>query len=116
MQTFIIGEQIIILGISALAGIYAARRGIITEDLKDGLTRIIFNITLPLLIITNLASIDLTPEIIVNSGLVIVFSLFSILIFYAAGKLSARIFGIRDHAIIHTLHTAFGNTVLLVLR
>lgn len=114
MDLIIIFEQIGMLAILTLIGVIAYKFKVITEDVKKGIVNIIFNITLPLLIIVTIAKQDLTKEIIQNSGLVILFTYLSLFLFFVGGKLSAKLLKIPNRsAPVHILHTLFGNIVLL---
>ncbi len=114
MYTEIIINQILILAILVVIGIAATRWGLISESLKDGIARLVFNITLPLLILTNLSELDLTPEIVRNSGLVILFSYLGLSLMLAAGIVSSWIQRLdSSKRTIHLLHSMFGNIVFL---
>lgn len=114
MYTEIIVDQILILAILVLIGAAAIKFKIISEDLKDGIAGLVFNITLPLLILTNLSELDLTPQIIRNSGLVILFSYIGLFLMFTMGNLSSWIQRLDSgkHTI-HVLHSMFGNIVFL---
>lgn len=114
MYTEIIVDQIIILAILVIIGAGAIKLKILSENIKDGLARLVFNITLPLMILTNLSELDLTPEIIRNGGLVILFSFVSLFLMFGIGNASSRILRLdqRKHTI-YVLHSMFGNIVFL---
>ena len=107
-------DQILILGILAVVGVIAFRFKILKEDAKGVIEKIIFYISLPLLIVTKLSTLEFTDEILRNAGLVILFT-YGIMFFQLfLGKLSARIFGLKKpQAVIHSLHYMFGNIVFL---
>jgi hypothetical protein len=114
MPTHIITEQIIIAGIIVLTGAISSWLKVINEDVRFSISRIVFNITLPLLILTTVSSMEMTHEILVNGGWAAIFSVLCFLIMYVAGKLSASLFDLpRRSAVIHELHTMFGNIVFL---
>lgn len=114
MYTEIIVDQILILAILVIIGAAAIKFKILSEDLKDGIARLVFNITLPLLILTNLSELDLTPEIIRNSGLVILFSYVGLFLMFAIGNVSSWIQRLdAGKQTIHVLHSMFGNIVFL---
>ena len=114
MHTEIIINQILILGFIVCVGVIAARTGIITETLKEGIASLVFNITLPLLIISSLTSLDITLELLRNGFLVIVMTYVSIFFLLFMGRLSSILQRMkRETSSIHILHTAFGNTVFL---
>jgi len=114
VHTEIIINQILILGFIVCVGVIAARTGIITETLKEGIASLVFNITLPLLIISSLTSLDITLELLRNGFLVIVMTYVSIFFLLFMGRLSSILQRMkRETSSIHILHTAFGNTVFL---
>ena len=74
MEQSIIITQISFLTVLVLIGFVSSKIGIIKAETRDSLVKIIFNITLPLLLFTNFSKLDLTPEILKNSLVVIVIS------------------------------------------
>ncbi len=114
MHSEIILNQIIILGVIVCIGVLAAKTGIITETLKEGIASLVFNITLPLLIFSSFTSLDITLELLRNGLLVIVLTYFSLFFLLLAGRLSSSVQKMkRETSAIHILHTAFGNVVFL---
>lgn len=114
MDFIVIIEQISILGILTLIGLVAYKLKVINDSVKNGMVNLIFNITLPFLIIVTLAEQDLTPQIIHNSWFVIIFTYVSLILFYFGGKLTASLLKLpKKSAPVHVLHTLFGNIVLL---
>jgi len=110
MHQSIILEQLSFLVILVLIGLGASRAGIIREETRDALVKIIFNITLPLLLFTNFSRLDLTPEILSNSLLVIVMSLGAMLMMLLAGYLTSRFFNAgHEQKSVYIIHHAFGN-------
>jgi len=65
MAINIVIEQIISLVIVALIGFYGGKKKIIDDNMSNGLTRILMEISFPLLIISSF-SFDFTPEIAAN--------------------------------------------------
>jgi len=114
MHNNIILYQIAILAILVLIGIIATKLKIITEGAKKGIADLVFDVTLPLLIITTFARIDMTPEILRNSGLVFLFAYFALAVMYAAGDLSAWILRLKaNQRAVFINHHMFGNIVFL---
>jgi malate permease and related proteins len=114
VQSEIILNQIIILGVIVCVGVIAARAGIITETLKEGIASLVFNVTLPLLILSSFTALDITLELLRNGLLVVILTYFSLFFLLFTGRLAAIIQRMnRETATIHVLHTAFGNTVFL---
>ncbi len=114
MQFVTILDQISILGILAVIGIIAFRTKIINDNAKDVIEKIVFYITLPLMIVTKLSSLQITDEILRNGGLIIVFTYLIIFIQMGVGKLTARLLHLEPRqAVIHSMHTYLGNIVFL---
>lgn len=114
MQNDIILYQIAVLAILVVIGIIATKFRIITEGAKKGIADLVFDVTLPLLIITTFARIDMTPEIMLNSGLVFFFAYFALAVMYGIGDLSAWIMKLRgNQRAVFINHHMFGNIVFL---
>ncbi|MCD4770560.1 MAG: AEC family transporter [Bacteroidales bacterium] len=108
-QTIIL-TQISFLTILALIGFFSSKIGVIRAETRDALVKVIFNITLPLLLFTNFSVLDLTSEILNNSLIVIALSLLVMLLMLLAGYLSSGLFRV-DHKqkSVFIVHHAFGN-------
>ncbi len=114
MQTQIIINQIIILGILVLIGAIGSWIKFITKEVRDSISKLVFYFTLPALIITTFSTMNLTKEIMVNGIWIIVFTNIAILLFYFFGKFSSLLFKLKNQkASVHTVHTMFGNIVYL---
>ena len=114
MSFDVVVHQVSVLIILALIGIIASRTGLINESVKQGLAGIVFNITLPLLILSSLSDMELTGEIVFNGLLVILFSFLALALLYLTGTVFSRILSLNRRAtIIHVVHTMFGNIVFL---
>jgi predicted permease len=114
MHIAIILNQILILSILALVGIIGSKTRIITSDTKDMLAKLIFNITLPLALLTNFSRISVTPRILSNSLLVIGLSTVVLLFMLLAGWLTAKILKMKtSDAVIFKTHSLFGNIIFL---
>ena len=110
MENSIILQQISFLAILVLIGVLASRLGVIRSETRDALVKIIFNITLPLLLLTNFSKLDLTPEILTNSLIVIIIALLVILAMLGIGALSALPFRLKhEQKSVFIAHHAFGN-------
>lgn len=107
-------DQIAILGVLAICGILAFRFKILNNSAKEVFNKLVFYITLPLLIITKLSSLTLTSDILRNGIFVILGTYLILFIQLMLGKLSAKLFKLeRPQAAIHSLHTMLGNIVFL---
>lgn len=114
METRIIIVQITMLAIVVVIGVIAARVGVLTINSKDMLSKVIFNISLPLMLFTNFMKLDATPKLIMNSFIVLAVSGFVILFMLFAGWIATRIFGIQGReAAVFKAHSMFGNTIFL---
>ena len=114
MSFDVVTHQVFILIILGLIGVIASKTGLINEPVKQGLSGIIFNITLPLLILNSLSDMELTGEVLFNSLLVILFSFLALALLYLTGTISSRIMSLNRRATsIHVIHTMFGNIVFL---
>lgn len=114
METRIIISQIFILAIVVLIGAIAAKFKVLTPASKDMLSKIIFNISLPLMLFTNFLKLESTPGLISNSAIVVTVSGFVILFMLLAGWITTRIFRIRGtEAAVFKAHSMFGNIIFL---
>ncbi|MGE0090068.1 MAG: AEC family transporter [Bacteroidales bacterium] len=106
--------QISILGLLTIIGAIAAKLNVITVTVKDSIASIIFNITLPFLIIISVTSIELNKQILQNSILVFIYSIIGISLLWAIGLLSKKTLKLKEkQADIHVLNTMFGNVAFL---
>ena len=107
-------NQIVFLGVLALCGIIAYRFKVLQNSAKEVLEKLVFFVTLPLLIITKLSSMAFTAEIFRNGAMVILGTYLILFIQLYIGKFSAKIFKLTmPQAAVHELHTALGNIVFL---
>jgi hypothetical protein len=114
MATSIILNQLLIFGILVGIGALAFWRKIITPEIKDNLSRIVIDVTLPFLIFSTFSGMDLNDGLLKNSLLIFILAFANLAFLYIIGKLSSRIAGLKgNQEIIHTLHTMFGNIVFL---
>jgi malate permease and related proteins len=114
LESKIILTQIATLAIVVIIGVIAARFRIITETSKDGLSRLIFNVSLPLMLFTNFLRLDVTPRLLSNSFIVLSVSGFMILILLLVSWITANIFDIKGReAAVFKAHSMFGNTIFL---
>ena len=87
MQTEIVISQIFILAVAVVIGAIAAKFKILTNESKDMLSKVIYNISLPLMLFTKYLRLETTPELIKNSLIVLLISILVILILYSASLL-----------------------------
>lgn len=114
MEFGIFIDQIVILGILVLIGIFASRAGIIRGTVKDGLAKIIINITLPLLVLTGISGMDVSVSLLENSVFTLLFSLLMVIFMGIIGFLSSKLSKLPSKSSsVHLVHTMFGNIVYL---
>jgi len=114
MEYAIFINQIIILGVLVLIGVLAVRFRVITEPIKEGLAKIIFNITLPLLVLVGISEMDISLELVENSLMAILFSFLVLGMMTIIGIGSAKIAKLpQESSSVHIAHTMFGNIVYL---
>lgn len=114
MQTEVVITQILMLAVVVLIGAIAARYKVLTTDTKDMLSKVIFNISLPLMLFTNFFRLDATPRLIANSLIILAVSGFVIFFLLLVGLMSVRLFRLSGaEAAVFKTHSMFGNTIFL---
>jgi predicted permease len=114
VETRIIISQIFALAVVVFVGAAAARVRVLTSDTKDMLSKVIYNISLPLMLFTNFLRLDATPELLANSVTVLGISGFVSLFMLLAGLIFSRLFRIKGReAAVFRAHSMFGNTIFL---
>jgi malate permease and related proteins len=114
MQTGIVITQIFILAVVVIIGAIAAKFRVFTSDSKDVLSKVIFNISLPLMLFTNFFRLEATPRLIANSLTILALSGFIIFFLLLIGWISTRIFNLKGpDAAVFKAHSMFGNTIFL---
>ena len=78
-------NSILTLGLAMLIGFVCVKTGYITEEQKNGLSRIIVRVTLPILVIMSLTSIEFDREKLVNSIHVLLISILVVAMLYVIG-------------------------------
>jgi predicted permease len=114
MNFSIITNQILVLALLAMIGVVATKLKVISEEIKNSIATIVFNITLPALIITSVSNVELNREILYNSLLVFILSHIGILLLFCGGKISRSVLKIKGKkGNIHLIHTMLGNVAFL---
>jgi predicted permease len=114
METRIILSQIVILAIVVVIGSVAARFKVLTPESKDMLSKVIFNISLPLMLFTNFLKLDATPRLLSNSFVVLAISGIVVFLMLFIGWVLTKIFAIKgSEAAVFKAHSMFGNTIFL---
>ncbi|MCU0456851.1 MAG: AEC family transporter [Bacteroidales bacterium] len=114
MESKIVLTQIAILAVVVVIGAIAARSRVFTSESKDVLSKVIFNISLPLMLFTNFFRMEATPRLIANSLSVLVITAGLISLLLLLGWLSVRLYRLKDaEAAVFKVHSMFGNTIFL---
>lgn len=114
MYFSIIINQILILAFLAVIGVIATKLRVINEQVKNGIATVVFNITLPALIITSVTNVDLNKQLLANSIWVFTISIIGISLLYLTGKLSRKVLNIKGKTgNVHVIHTMLGNVAFL---
>lgn len=114
MATEIIINQLLIFGLLMIVGAIASKRRILNDESKDFLARIIIDITLPFLIFSTFSHLEFDVKLFKNGLFVFSFAFVNLLFLYLVGTLSSRLQRLdKPQAMVHTLHTMFGNIVFL---
>jgi hypothetical protein len=114
METEIIISQIVMLAIVVLIGAVSARFKVITRESKDMLSKVIFNISLPLMLFTNFLRLEATPRLLANSAIVLGVSGLIIFFMLLVGWLTTRVVKMNGReAAVFKAHSMFGNIIFL---
>ncbi|MBE0673493.1 MAG: AEC family transporter [Bacteroidales bacterium] len=114
MQSEIILNQILILGVLVIVGVAGSVFGVLNENVKESLAKIIFNITLPLMMLTNFSRVEVTPRLLVNSFSMVWLSLAVMMFMLFMGWLGSVLLRLkRDESAIFRTHSVFGNIIYL---
>jgi predicted permease len=114
MQTQVVITQIIILAVVVLIGAIAAKFRVLTIESKDMLSKVIFNISLPLMLFTNFFRLEATPRLIANSLTILAFAGFVIFFLLLVGWITTKIFRLQgSESAVFRVHAMFGNTIFL---
>ncbi len=114
MHIDIVFTQIFILGILIILGIITSKLGVITINSKDMLANVIFNITLPLMLLCNFSKLTITPRLLTNSLHLILSTFFMMLLMLLVSWVITKFLRMRKgEASIFKAHSVFGNIVYL---
>lgn len=112
----IIIDKISYLIIIMIIGFIGAKLKVINEEVTKGLSRLLLNISLPLLLFTTFISKEFSYQIFINCLFVLFFSFLAIFILYVTGFISSKFLRMdRNKAIVHILHTTHGNIAFVGL-
>lgn len=114
MHIDIIFPQIFILSILIIVGVIGSKFEVISMNAKDMLAKLIFNITLPFMLLCNFSKLNITPRLLTNSLFVILLTFLTLLFMLLISWLIARLVKMpKGEASIFKTHSVFGNLVYL---
>ena len=99
-------NSIIKLGIAMLVGFVCIKTGYITKEQNNGLSKVIVRVTLPILIITSLTSLEFDTQKLKNSIYVLLVSIVVVAFLFAVGTVTSKISKMdKSRAIMHRCMT-----------
>lgn len=115
MQGFdTIVNSIIFLAIIIGIGFFSFKFGYLASDIKTAISRIVVRITLPVLVISTLTKLTITPELMKNAIFIAITAVCAIAVLYITGVLISKIFKLNKiTGVVHSIMTAFGNVIFL---
>lgn len=107
-------DNIFILAIAMLVGFIAVKTGYIPRSARDGLSKVLVKVTLPILVVTTMTKIELDRERIINCASVLILAWICIAIMYLFGVAAAKLFRMHgERAVLHSCMSCFGNIVFI---
>lgn len=107
-------NSIITLGLAMLVGFISVKTKYISKEQNNGMSKIVVRVTLPMLVITSLTSLDFDSEKLINSIHVLLVSIVVIAFLYSVGVVMARLGRMeKSKAVMHRCMTCFGNVVFM---
>lgn len=107
-------NQIIILTLLIAGGYLAVRFKVLKDEDRYSLSRLILNITLPLLIFTTFSKMEMNGELLKNSLFAILLAVFAMGGTLLISMLQFKVAGVnKNQSAVSVLHSAFGNIVFL---
>ncbi len=114
MDINVIVNPIIKLFIAIFIGFVSAKTGYLKENVRVVISKVIVNITLPLMIFTSLLSKELSGDTVVNSAVSAITCLVVMTVLYILGILTAKIFRLKEPTkTLHAVLSASGNVGFL---
>lgn len=114
MAIEIILRQLLIFAILIAIGAIAFHAKVISSEIRNNLSRIVIDLTLPFLIFTTFSGMEAQSGLLKSGLLVFVLAFANLFFLHFIGLFSSKILGLTDASkTVHTLHTMFGNIVFL---
>ena len=95
MAEHIVIYQILILAILIAVGFLAVRTGLISMNIKEGLSQLVFKLTLPLLIFTKISVLRFNRGLLLNSLWYFLLVYLAMLLMLIIAFISVRLFRLR---------------------
>jgi hypothetical protein len=110
----IILDKVSVLGLLTLIGFVAYKIKLVPTEVKTGIEKLVFNLTLPLFIFTTISGFEYSGELLHNGLLVFILTYVFLAFQYGLGWFTSRVFRLDPKKkVVHNLHTVFGNVVFL---
>ncbi|NOY38555.1 MAG: AEC family transporter [Chlorobi bacterium] len=110
----IIIYQVLVLTILAVTGFLGVKFKLISNEVKEGLAKLVFNITLPLLIFSKISRLELSLSLLSDSIRYIVLVYVAFLLMYVVAWLSTRLLKLPPRGEqVFLAHSMFGNIIFL---
>ncbi len=114
MAIEIILRQLLIFAILIAIGAIAFHAKVISAEIRNNLSRVVIDVTLPFLIFSTFAGMEAQPGLLKSGLLVFILAFVNLLFLNLVGVFSSKILGLKNASkTVHTLHTMFGNIVFL---
>ena len=114
MDINVILNPIIKLFIAIAIGFLAGKTGYLGENVRQSISKIIVNITLPLLILTSLLSRELSADLAIGALISAVSCIVIVTVLYFLGLLTAKMFRLSEPTkTLHAVLSASGNVAFL---
>lgn len=114
MAIEIILRQLLIFAILISIGAIAFHAKVITAEIRNNLSRIVIDVTLPFLIFSTFSRMEAQPGLFKSGLLIFILAFANLFFLYLIGLLSSKMLGLKNASkTVHTLHTMFGNIVFL---
>lgn len=110
----VILEKIALLGLLTFIGFIAFKTNWLGNEVKTGLQKVIFRLTLPMMIFSVISGFEYSDKLIGNGLLVFLLAYPFLAVQYFMGLATAKAFKLPvAKKTVHALHTMFGNVVFL---
>lgn len=114
MDVSIIIYPIVQLFIAIIIGIVSAKTDYLSENVRTALSKVIVNITLPLMIITSLMSKELNGEVAINMAIVAICAVITVVVLFFIGLGTAKMFRLKEPTkTLHAILSESGNVAFL---